>query len=87
MDANCAPLVANLFSFCEQDFLLSLSGDNEPNNSTSRYLNDQLYIDNNYSDGMISQINPSELQLNKANSPVSGFTFDCFRLFCFFYIL
>ena len=36
--------------------------------STSRYLDDLLIIDNNCFDGLISQIYPSELQLNKANS-------------------
>ena len=36
--------------------------------STSRYLDDLLNIDNNYFDGLISKIYPSELQLNKANS-------------------
>ena len=34
----------------------------------SRYLDDLLNIDNTYFDGLISQINPPELQLNKANS-------------------
>ena len=33
-------------------------------NSTSRYLDDILNIDNVYFDTMISQIYPSELQLN-----------------------
>ena len=37
-------------------------------NSTSRYLDDLLNIDNTYLDGMLKQIYPSELQLNKANS-------------------
>ena len=31
------------------------------------YLDDLSNIDNNYFDGLISQIYPSELQLNKAN--------------------
>ena len=53
-------------------------------NLTSRYLFDLLNIDNTYFDGMVKQIYPSELQLNKANSFVSGFTFDYFRWFCFF---
>ena len=35
---------------------------------TSRYLYDLLNIDNKYFDGLIRQIHPSELQLNKANS-------------------
>ena len=37
-------------------------------NSASRYLDDLLNIDNTYSDGMVKQIYPSELQLNKVNS-------------------
>ena len=36
-------------------------------NSTSRYLNDLLNIDNNFFDSMVNRIYPSELQLNKAN--------------------
>ena len=53
MGTNCAPLVADLFLFCyERDFMLSLSEDNQSDvieafNSTSRYLNDLLNIDNN----------------------------------------
>ena len=37
-------------------------------NTTSRYLDDILNIDNAYFDNMVSQIYPSELQLNKANT-------------------
>ena len=37
-------------------------------NSTSRYLGDLLNITNVYYDNMVSQIYPSELQLNKANT-------------------
>ena len=54
MGTNCAPLVANLFLFCyERDFLTSLSDDNQADiteafNSTSRYLDDLLNIDNPY---------------------------------------
>ena len=70
----CAPLVADLFLFCyERDFLTSLSDDNpaditEAFNSTSRYLDDLLNIDNPYFEGMVNQIYPPELQLNKANT-------------------
>ena len=35
--------------------------------STSRYLDDLLNIDNPYFEGMVIQIYPPELQLNKAN--------------------
>ena len=36
-------------------------------NTTSRYLDDILNSNNVYFDNMVSQIYPSELQLNKAN--------------------
>ena len=50
-----------------------LSSDNQANvikafNSTSRYLDNLLKIDNPYFEGMVNQIYPSELQLNKANT-------------------
>ena len=73
MGTNCAPLVADLFLFCyERDFMLSLSEDNQSSvieafNSTSRYLDDLLNIDNNFFDSMVNRIYPSELQLNKSN--------------------
>ena len=74
MGTNCAPLVADLFLFCyERDFMMSLSGDKQADvidafNTTSRYLDDILNINNAYFDNMVSQILPSELQLNKANT-------------------
>ena len=37
-------------------------------NSTSRYLEDLLNIDNIYFDQMVDRIYPIELQLNRANS-------------------
>ena len=36
--------------------------------SRSRYLDDLLNIDNNFFDGLISQIYPLQLQLNKTKS-------------------
>ena len=72
MGTNCAHLSADLFLFgYERDFMLSLSDDNqsvvtEAFNSTSRYLDDLLNIDNTFFDSMVSRIYPSELQLNKA---------------------
>ena len=49
-----------------------LSSDNQADvkafNSTSRYLDDILNIDNPYFKGMVNQIYPSELQLSKANT-------------------
>ena len=74
MGTNCAPLVADLFLFCyERDFMKNLSSDNQADvikvfNSTSRYLDDLLNIDNPYFEEMVNQIYPSELQLNKANT-------------------
>ena len=73
MGTNCASLVGDLFLFCyERDFMLSLSEDNQSDvieafNSTSRYLDDLLNIDNDFFDIMINRIYPSERQLNKAN--------------------
>ena len=74
MGTNCALLVADLFLFCyERDFMKSLSRENQADiieafNSTSRYLDDLLNIDNIYFDQMVDRINPTELQLNRANS-------------------
>ena len=53
--------------------MTSLSDDNQSNiieafYSTSRYLNDLLDIDKSYFEGMVNQIYPPELQLNKANT-------------------
>ena len=73
MSTNYAPLVDDLFLFCyEGDFMLFLSDDNlseviEAFNTTSRYLDDLLNIDNNFFDSMVNHIYPSELQLNKAS--------------------
>ena len=74
MGTNCAPLVADLFLFCyERDFMKSLSRENQADiieafNSTSKYLNGVLNIDNDYFDQMVDRIYPTELQLNRANS-------------------
>ena len=74
MGTNCAPLVADLFLFCyERDFMMSLSDDKQADvidvfNTTSRYLDDILNINIVYFDSMVSQIYPSELQLNEANT-------------------
>ena len=61
MGTNCALLEADLFLFCyERDFMLSLSDTNQSEvieafNSTSRYLDDLLNIDNNSFDSMVNQ--------------------------------
>ena len=74
MGTNCAPLVADLFLFCyKRDLMMSLSDDKQADiidafNTTSRYLDDILNINNVYFDNMVCQIYPLELQLNKANT-------------------
>ena len=74
MGTNFAPLVSDLVMFCfGRDFILSLSDNNQADvaevfNTTSRYFDDLLNIDNSYFEQMISQIYPTELQLNKADS-------------------
>ena len=72
MGTNCAPLVADLFLFCYERDLCCLCHTIikliEAFNSTSRYLDDLLNIDNPYFEQMVGQIYPTELQLNKANS-------------------
>ena len=86
MGTNCAHLVADLFLFCyERDFMMSLSDDKHANvidafNTTSRYLDDILNINNVFFDNIVSQIYPSDLQLNKAN------TFDTETLFLYLYL-
>ena len=74
MGTSSALLVENLFLFCyKRDFMKSLSDDKQAGvidafNTTSRYLDDILNINNVYFDNMVNQIYPSELQLNKANT-------------------
>ena len=74
MGTHCAPLVADLFLFCyERDFMMSLSDDKQADiidafNTASRYLDDISNINIIYFHNMVSQIYPSEPQLNKANT-------------------
>ena len=59
---NCAPLVADLFLFCyERDFMMSLSDDKQADiidafNTTSRYFDVILNVNNIYFDNMVGQI-------------------------------
>ena len=59
MGNNYAPLVADLFLFCyERDFRMSLSDDEQADviyafNTTSRYFDDILNINNVYFDKMV----------------------------------
>ena len=60
--------------FCyERNFMIYLSNDEQADiidnfNTTSRYFDDILYINNKYFDNIVSQIYTSELQLDKANA-------------------
>ena len=81
MGTSCAPLDADLFLFCyERDFMMSLSDIKQADvieafNTTSRYLDDILSINNVHFDNMVSQIYPLELQLNKDNTSGTEATF------------
>ena len=76
MGTNCVPLVADLFLFCyERGFMKSLTREKRYDmidvfNSTSRYLDDLLNIDNIYFEQMVHRLYPAELQLNKVFSSV-----------------
>ena len=64
MGTNCVPLVADLFLFCyERDFMKSLTKEKRYDlidafNSTSRYLDDLLNIDNIHFEHMVHRIYP-----------------------------
>ena len=74
MGTNCVPLVADLFLFCfETDLMKSITKEKgydlkDAFNSTSRYLDDLLNIDNIHFKHMVYRIYPAELHLNKANA-------------------
>ena len=71
MGTNCAPLIDDLFLYSyERDLMDSLNHDYQADvivafNSTPRYL--ILNTDNTYFEGLVNQIYPPELKLNKAN--------------------
>ena len=62
MGTNCCPLVADSFLLCyEMGLMMSLCDDKQADvidafNTTSRYLEDILNINNVYLDNMVSQI-------------------------------
>ena len=71
MGRNCVPFVADLFYTATKEIiliLLTMTIKLMAFNSTSRYLDDLLNIGNPYFEGMINQIYPPGLQLNKANT-------------------
>ena len=88
MGTICPPLAADLFLFCyERGFMMSLFDDKQVDivdafNTTSRYLDDILNINNVYFDNIVSHKYPSELQLNKAKtSDTEAAFFTCFCQF------
>ena len=58
-----------------ENFLFERSIQRQCFNSTSRYLDDLLNIDNIYFDQMVDRIYPTELLLNRANSSDTGAPF------------
>ena len=71
MDTNCAPLVADLLLFCyERDFMMSLSDDKQADvidafNTTSRYLDDILNINNVFLTTWLVKYTLQSSKLNK----------------------
>ena len=67
MGTNCAPLVADLFLICyERDSMMSLSDDKQSDvidafNTTSRYLDDNLNINNVHFDNTVSHFSYAPL--------------------------
>ena len=74
MGTNYAPLVVDLFLFYyKRDFMKYLAKEKRYDmidafNSTSRYLDDLLNIDNIHFEQMVHRIYPAELQLNKSKA-------------------
>ena len=94
MGTYFAPLIADLILFCyESDFMMSLSDDKQADiidafYTTSRHLDDILNINNVvFFDTMVSQIYPSELQLNKASISNSKAAFLDLHLSMIFFLL
>ena len=85
MGTNYATLVADLILFCyERDFMTSLSGDNQADiieafDSTSRYIDDLLNIDNPRKNG--------QPNLNKANTSDTEAPFLCVNILVRFRLL
>ena len=77
MGTNCAPLVTDLFLFCyEREFMTSLSNDNQADIIKASLITDvynklircSLNVDDPYFEGLVNQMYPPELHLNKANT-------------------
>ena len=81
MGTNCAPLVVDLFyTATKETSWILLTMTIKLMLSRPRYLDDLLNIDNPYFEGMVKQIYPPELQLNKANNTYTEAPFLDLRL-------
>ena len=77
MGNNCDPLVADLFFFLfcyKRDFILSLSEHYQSDvietfNSTSRFLDDLLNIDNNFFESMVNRVHTEGKKQNSLTFP------------------
>ena len=73
MGTNYAPLVADVFLFCyERDFMMSLSVNKQADtidafNTTSRYMDDILNINNVYFYTMVSKVSKRAKIRNRYN--------------------
>ena len=74
MGTNCAPLIADLFSYCyERGFMTDPYNSKRHDlidmfNDTSRYLDEIITTDNPEFEKYIPYIYPAEVLLNKANT-------------------
>ena len=74
MGTNCAPLIADSFLFCYEKYFMSYLHESKQYdlmdmcNDTSRYIDDMFTIDNPEFGKIISDIYPTDLQLNEANT-------------------
>ena len=88
MGTNCAPLIADLFLFCyERDVRSNLHKSKQYDlidifNDTSRYLDDIFTIYNPEFEKHISDIYPTELQLNKVNTSDKEISLLDLKLYC-----
>ena len=79
MGTNCAPLIADLFLFCNERNLISNLHKSkqydliEMLNDTSRYLVDIFTIDKPEFERHIPDMYPTELQLNEVNTSEKDF--------------
>ena len=87
---SCASWLWHFLCIFTCNFMLSFSNEYHANiietfNSTSRYLDDLLNINNEYFEQMVDTIYPKELQFNKSNKSIRSGVILCFFFFFFFF--